>query len=208
MTVGGRMSLLGSRGRCRGRTGGRSSLLEGGVRLIFEGLATCYLKTRYCCGSLSSDGAAGGCRLPIVGSASLARRCWAFLGARARPGKVPRRSWGAAVSQGWRPPRGTRRVRARRRSRPRPRACGAGSAGAPSAGAGVAGRARRSRSHAGPVLPGGGRGAHSPAAVSSSISRKQRSRLTVGACEQAGTVCSSVVSSVARRPMRRSTDAQ
>jgi len=40
LMVGCRMPMVGSRGRCRGRTGGRSSLLDGGVRLICEGLAT------------------------------------------------------------------------------------------------------------------------------------------------------------------------
>src|SRR5947209_16349522 len=81
------MWMVRSRGRCRGGTGGRSSLLDGGVRLIFEGLATSRPGIRR--GSLSRSGR--GRLVPVAHSrtASLARRCWAFLGARARPGNVP-----------------------------------------------------------------------------------------------------------------------
>ena len=61
---GGRMLMVRSRGRCRGGTGGRSSLFDGGVRLIFEGLVTSrpvFVAAR-CLGA----GAAGRGRLPIV----------------------------------------------------------------------------------------------------------------------------------------------
>ena len=96
MTVDGRVLMVGSRGRCRGGTGGRSSLLDGGVRLIFEGLVTSRPGIRR--GSLSRCGR--GRRVPVAhsGLASLAQRCWAFLGARARPGNVRARSWGVLGS--------------------------------------------------------------------------------------------------------------
>src|SRR5579863_2787764 len=73
-------------GRCRGGTSGRSSLVEGGVRLIFEGLTSRPGIRR---GSPSRNGR--GRRVPAAHSrpASLARRVWAFLGARARPDSVP-----------------------------------------------------------------------------------------------------------------------
>src|SRR5215211_537247 len=81
------------RGRCRGGTGGRSSLVDCGVRLIFEGFTSRPGIRR---GSPSSSGL--GRRGPDTHShfASLARRSWAFLGARARPGNVP----GAVVGVG------------------------------------------------------------------------------------------------------------
>src|SRR3954471_598428 len=73
-------------GGCRGGTGGRSSLVDGGVRLIFEGLTSRPGVRR---GSLSNSGrgrwgpaAHSWCREPratVVG----------LPGARARPGSVP-----------------------------------------------------------------------------------------------------------------------
>ena len=83
-----------SRGRCRGGTGGRSSLVDCGVRLIFEGWVTSRPGIRR--GSLSRRGRHR--RVPVTRSfvASLVRRFWAFLGARARPGSVP----GAIVATG------------------------------------------------------------------------------------------------------------
>ena len=88
--VGGRMLLVGSRGRCRGGTGGRSSLLDGGVRLIFEGLATS--RPGIGRGSLSSVGR--GRRVPVADSRQREPRAtvldlgWCSCSPRQRPGAI------------------------------------------------------------------------------------------------------------------------
>ena len=83
-------------GRWRGGTSGRSSLVDCGVRLIFEGLATSRPGVRR--GSLSRSGRGQRVLAAHSADAGLARRCWAFLGARARPGNVPgARVWGFSV---------------------------------------------------------------------------------------------------------------
>src|SRR6478672_9631683 len=73
-------------GRCRGGTGGRSSLVDCGVRLIFEGFTS---RPGFRRGSPSLVGRGRPGPVARVLVASLARRLWAFLGARARPGSVP-----------------------------------------------------------------------------------------------------------------------
>jgi hypothetical protein len=72
--------------RSRGGTGGRSSLVDCGVRLIFEGLGTSRPGIRR--GSLSRNGRDQPELAAHSRNASLARRSWAFLGARARPGNA------------------------------------------------------------------------------------------------------------------------
>ena len=82
--------------------------------------------------------------------AGLARRCWAFLGARARPGNVPgARVWGFSVKGCGLPEERGELASARDRD-DAGWLCGGGGAGAASGRRGVVGRARRSRSHVGP----------------------------------------------------------
>ena len=80
--VGGAFALPGS---SRGGTSGRSSLIDCAVRLIFEGSTSRPGIRR---GSLSRNGR-GRCEPAAHSrSASLARRVWASLNARARPGNA------------------------------------------------------------------------------------------------------------------------
>src|SRR5579862_5210281 len=77
---------LARRGRCRGGTSGRSSLIDGGVRLIFEGLTSRPGIRR---GSPSRNGR--GRRVPVAHSRHRepGATCVGLPVARARPGSVP-----------------------------------------------------------------------------------------------------------------------